>query len=273
VNLETGGSSTIAVRVHRFATSGGDARPPRTVVSGHVVEGAGVPGLVDSAVLTVYEGRAGAALEEGSIVPANSADTIAIPATLVPHLQAVLATVAGLSIVDALTVELGDRCVVSGTTGLARLTALVAGWAGAWPIMLTPGSAPPPPAGVEHVLVDDLEAALATLSARLQESPSVVAIELTGLAAMVDLLLQSAPMFARLLFAGDARQPLTIDFYTNVHRKGLLLQSMAIDLPDFVASPRDGEGSRRLTRALGLLSRPDRLAACQAAFATSPPSA
>jgi hypothetical protein len=59
--------------------------------------------------------------------------------------------------------------------------------------------------------------------------------------------------------AGTSREPLTIDYYVNVHRKGLRLVSAALDEP---SSGLAAEIAARLERATRLLARPARLQAC-----------
>jgi hypothetical protein len=102
------------------------------------------------------------------------------------------------------------------------------------------------------------------LVARIGARPGVAATDLSGRAEYVDLLLATLPTFARVMFAGPAREQLTIDFYQNVHRKGLLLHSGTFDPSlEMVATP-DGQPAPRIVRAATLLTHPDRAAVCRA---------
>jgi hypothetical protein len=87
-----------------------------------------------------------------------------------------------------------------------------------------------------------------------------VAAELTGDPSLVDGLLEALPRSSGLMLAGPSRERLTVDYYANVHIKGLRLLSGTLDA-DSSAVMRDGRASR-LERTRRLLARPERAAAC-----------
>jgi hypothetical protein len=160
-----------------------------------------------------------------------------------------------LSVWDALALEIGDTAVVTDGHPWSRLCALVASWYGALPVLfLTTGS--DGPEGIVTVRVDDPAAAIKHLSATLAPTTGVAAVDLGGRADHIDLLLESLPRFSRLMLAGPPGESLTIDFYVNVHRRGLRLLSRVLD-------PRGGTGhapasAEHLARAQRLLANPRR---------------
>jgi hypothetical protein len=115
------------------------------------------------------------------------------------------------------------------------------------------------------------EIAPAALGARLKVRPGVAVAELSGRPDVVDLILEAIPMFTRVLFAGPPGDRLTVDFYVNVHRKGLLLRSSTLAPSASIAAPWAGEAGARLARAARFLTVPARLAECRVAL--EPPAA
>jgi hypothetical protein len=96
-------------------------------------------------------------------------------------------------------------------------------------------------------------------TARLVACPAVAVAELSGRSELVDLVLEAVPPSSRLLFAGVAREAVTLDYYSNLHRKGLRLVSGVLD-----TAPID---DLHLERARRLLARTERYAAASAALA------
>lgn len=168
---------------------------------------------------------------------------------------------------DTLALELGDVALVTSGNPHAELLAVVATWYGAQPVLRLSRATTPPPPGIEGFSFDDPQGAIKTLSGRLAGRPGVAAVDLSGRSDIVEVLLESLPTFSRLLLAGTAREPLTIDFYNNVHRKGLDLHSGVFD----PSLERDDDPicGPRLERAARLLQHPGRTDACRAAIAAS----
>ena len=72
-------------------------------------------------------------------------------------------------------------------------------------------------------------------------------MELSGRAEVLDILLEMMPRWSRLLLAGPAGQPVTIDFYKNVHRKGAVIAAMDVEagsIFDLVEGPPSEPRSR-----------------------------
>lgn len=173
------------------------------------------------------------------------------------EMEMVAAVARALWVWDTLDLELGDMVVVTGSSRQARLVALVATWYGPAQVLLVTDDQSSAPAGVTaHPMLAGAEET-GSLSARLGERPGVAAAELSGRTDTIDALLESIPRFSRLLLAGEAREPVTIDYYNNVHRKGVRLVSAVLaneeGLPGHAA---------RVERAQRLLARPARRQAC-----------
>jgi hypothetical protein len=168
---------------------------------------------------------------------------------------------------DTMDLELGEMAVVTGGSRESRLIALVATWYGPAQVLFVTGDASAAPAGVAaHPLLAGAEETGA-LSARLGERPGVAAAELSGRTDTIDALLESIPRFSRLMLAGDSREPVTIDYYNNVHRKGVRLVSAVLHNEDGFPGH-----AARAERARRLLARPARRQACLDALAWPRPA-
>jgi hypothetical protein len=160
---------------------------------------------------------------------------------------------------DSVGLELGEVALVTDGHRWSRLAAVVATWYGAIPILFitaTPGEVAP---GVTAVASTGSEKEARDLAAMVRGRPGIAAAELSGTAAMVDLLLEALPRGSRVIIAGNAREPLTIDYYLNVHIKGVSLTSGILD-----ATPSDAAIDVRAQR---LLAQPAFSAACRTALA------
>lgn len=158
---------------------------------------------------------------------------------------------------DLLGLEIGSAAAVTPGQPWQGLLTLVAGWYGAVPVL--PGEAGGPAAIAD---LSDPDAS-SHLRRALSSFPAVAAVDLSGRADVVDILLEAIPRSARVLFAGPRHERLTIDYYVNVHRKGLLLASTV--LSPLRAFEDDATTSALVGRACRLLGNPGRAAACTAA--------
>lgn len=131
---------------------------------------------------------------------------------------------------DRLQLELGEAAVYTGDDGFADLVGQVAIWRGGSPVIRLdndPERAPLPMG--ERQLMSDPEEALRQLRKRIQDKPGFTAIDLSGRPETIDLLLEAVPRWGRVMLAGRTLKPLTVDFYNNIHRKGVLLVSGIFD--------------------------------------------
>jgi hypothetical protein len=181
-----------------------------------------------------------------------------------------LAVAEALAVWDALALEIGETAVVTDGHPWSRLCALVASWYGTLPVIfVTDGR--DGPEGSSTLRTDDSSAAVKKLEAALGDKPGVAALDLSGRADHVDLLFEALPRFSRLMLAGPSRDTFTIDFYVNVHRRGLRLLSRVLD-PDAVMRDRTAPSAEYLARAGRLLANPRLNEACHAAVGSLPQS-
>jgi hypothetical protein len=194
--------------------------------------------------------------------PVEQPRSSAADVSLLEPLSAVLA------LWDRLDLEIGDTAVVTDGHRWSQLAALVAVWYGALPVLLltrTPGEVIPGVTNLVRTGTDEDARGLATL---LRDRPGVAAAELTGEPGTVDVILEAMPSAARVMLAGEVGDRLTIDFYSNVHLKGLRLLSGRL-APSVVGPPgtADHHLSRRVTQ---LLTRPGVAVACRALLFSEP---
>lgn len=131
---------------------------------------------------------------------------------------------------DRLQLELGEAAVYTEGDGFADLVGQVAIWRGGCPVIrLGKDSGRTPLDRGECQVMSDPEEALRQLKKRIQNKPGFAAIDLSGRPETIDLLLEVVPRWGRVMLAGRTRQPLTVDFYNNVHRKGVLLLASIFD--------------------------------------------
>jgi threonine dehydrogenase-like Zn-dependent dehydrogenase len=107
---------------------------------------------------------------------------------------------------DELGLELGEAALIAGDGPTARIFATAAGYRGACPVVQVGADGKGLPGAEE-----------------LAGMAGVAAVDLSGRADTVDALLEALPEGARLMLAGDDSEPQTIDYYGNIHRKGVHL--------------------------------------------------
>lgn len=237
---------TMTVQIEHVGLPWGSAAP------GYVV------GVYDGSSAHGARGRVLAPLD--ALPELDAAKAIDLPADL-PADTALLVPLLGeaLRAWDLLSLEMGTAAVVTQGLPWSPLFALVARWYGAVPLVV--GSAGEgDQAGA--IVASDVDA-VARFAKTLSEFPAVAAIELSGRADTVDLLLEAVPRYARVLFAGPRHDRLTIDYYVNVHRKGMHLASTVLSSMRMFSG---GEANAHLVRrACRLLANRARAAACKEA--------
>lgn len=146
--------------------------------------------------------------------------------------EALLAPALGLALSfwDRLSLELGEVAIYTEGGPFSDLVGQVAVWRGGCPVIkLCDTSNPAPQSPAETQFLNDPEEVVHKLRARTKDKPGFAGIDLNGRPEIIDLLLEVVPRWGRLLLAGQTRQPLTVDFYNNVHRKGVLLVTSVFD--------------------------------------------
>jgi threonine dehydrogenase-like Zn-dependent dehydrogenase len=161
----------------------------------------------------------------------NESQCVAVPPT-VEASAALLAPPLGLALWmwDRLRLELGELAVYTDGDAFAPLVGQVALWRGGCPVVrLSAGVDHASRAGIDSLSMSDPEAAARELRNRINANPGFAAIDLSGRPEIIDLLFEVMPRWGRMMLAGGTREPLTIDFYNNVHRKGMLLLTGLFD--------------------------------------------
>ena len=200
---------------------------------------------------------------DGGRITGDPAAFVPLPDSTSPEIGMMIPLVVeALRVWDSLQLEIGAAAIVTQARPWAALFEVVATWYGAFPIRVGPGGIDGPSGGEGD--------AVAVLAKTLARYPLVCAVELTGRADVVDVVLEAIPASSRVCFAGPRQDRFTIDYYVNVHRKGLLLGSTHLaSVRLFVAEHRD---PAIVARASRLLASPARAEACRAAIeaATQP---
>lgn len=153
-----------------------------------------------------------------------------------------------------LGLELGDAAVWTGTSELSKLAGDVALWSGACPGVQLADGTPAAPTSSRVVDWNNPEKAMSTLVALGERRPGFAALELTGRAEVIDILLEAMPRWGRLLLAGPAGQPVTLDFYKNIHRKGIVLTSTTLDVSLLFDAQRGAPIRNEMERAAAVLT-------------------
>jgi hypothetical protein len=165
---------------------------------------------------------------------------------------------------DQLKLELGDVALVSGDDAFAALIAQAAVWRGGCPVIRVSAAGAPPAAGAIDVMsIADPEVTARDLRARIAGKPGFAAVELTGRASAIDVLFEIMPRWGRMMLAGGARETLTIDFYNNVHRKGMLLLTGVVEP---ARALDESWGPAYLRAAFRFLTSSEHAAACASLF-------
>jgi hypothetical protein len=199
----------------------------------------------------------------GSDVEAAASDCLTLPAALDPGIAVLVPPVAAsLALWETLRLELGDAAVWTSGAPLSALVGQAALWRGACPgIELgAESSGALDPRQIEHVELRDSEAASARLTQLVAVRPGFAAVDLSGRADVIDVLLEVIPRWGRLLLAGPAGTPVTIDYYRNVHRKGIVLATTTLE-PSRVFDLHSDVRSQ-VARACAVLGNPRMAAQC-----------
>jgi threonine dehydrogenase-like Zn-dependent dehydrogenase len=147
---------------------------------------------------------------------------------------------------DLLDLEIGSAAVVTQGSPWSGLLAAAARCYGAVPVLVGSAGA----AGGSAIDVADVDA-VTRFAATLSGFPAVCVVELSGRAEVVDVVLEAVPLYARVLFAGPRGDRLTIDYYVNVHRKGMHLKSTVLSPGRLLnVDQADRQRTRRACRLL-----------------------
>jgi NADPH:quinone reductase-like Zn-dependent oxidoreductase len=168
--------------------------------------------------------------EHASVVQISESICVPVAASLdVAQALALPALAAALSIWESLHLALGEAAVFTSGGALSTLAGQVALWRGGCPVVeLGPAGAGATP-DIMRIDWTDPEKAARQLIEATDNRPGFAAVEFSGRAEILDVLLEMMPRWSRLLLAGPAGEPVTIDFYRNVHRKGAVIAALDVD--------------------------------------------
>jgi len=174
-------------------------------------------------------------------------------AMCVPALALALATC------DAADLELGE--MVAYTSGAAHesFVARVAQWRtvrDAIRLRLHDDTSVCPP-GVRDVDGTDPQRALDLIRAAANSAPGFAAIVLGPQPEALDVLLEAMPMWGRLIIGSASSAPATIDFYNNIHRKGVRVASVPSSTRFIFDAPARPDRTALIERAIRILTCDD----------------
>lgn len=169
---------------------------------------------------------------EGSEIVLHNDQCIAVPPSLGSE-EALLGPplAVALSVWDQLHLELGEAAVYTDGNPLSNLVGQVAIWRGGCPVVkLQMDSDGQVQDGVERIdLMMDPDEIVNRIKGRIVGKAGVGAVDLSGRPETIEMLLDVMPRWGRLMIAGRTQQLLTVDFYNDVHRKGLLFSCRSLD--------------------------------------------
>jgi hypothetical protein len=172
---------------------------------------------------------------------------------------------------DRLNLELGELAIYTEGSPFSPLVAQAALWRGGCPVIgLASGESRVAPPGVDFVSLSDPEVTGRELRARIAATPGFAAVDLSGRPDVIDVLFEVMPRWGRMMLAGSTRDRLTIDFYNNVHRKGMLLLTGVFDPARAFDEPW---GEAFLQRACRLLENREIAALCATLLEAAPSAA
>lgn len=193
----------------------------------------------------------------GADVAVSSAECFPLPPGMDVNLAILVPALAtALALWERVGLELGEAAATTAGHPLSRLVADLAQRRGAVPsVMLGPaGDASEAADGIQPIDWTDPDDATRQLTQIVGKAPGFAAVDLSGRAEIIDVLLEVMPRFGRLVLAGPPGTPTTVDFYKNVHRKGVVIASTPLE-PSAVVSETEGRDIRaQIPRATAILS-------------------
>jgi len=190
---------------------------------------------------------------------------VPVPPTITPDAALaapMLATM--LAVWEELHLELGEIAVVTGNGVLSSIAAVAATICGALPVVRLGREVAQHGPSLPWVSVrsDESESCLEQLRGIMSDGYGVAAVDLSGQAGVLDLLFESLPRYSRLMLAGRRSQPATIDYYNNIHRKGVLVLTRNLDPAAHLDAPPGNGVEDYLRRAFVLLEDGDTARRC-----------
>src|SRR5262245_47065106 len=118
--------------------------------------------------------------------------------------------------------ELGEAALHTEAGPFGEIVGLLAAWHGATPVVKLTASETNVE-GDDCVTPDDSRTAVERIRTMTAAAPGVAAVDLSGAGHAIAVLLEALPRRGRLLLAAPCAEPFTTAFYTDIHRKGVVV--------------------------------------------------
>lgn len=127
---------------------------------------------------------------------------------------------------ERLNLEIGEIALVSGDNAFSCFFAQAARLYGALPVFQL-GNDLKDFQGIDNIEInrDEPLATIELLRNRIQDKTGFAAIDLSGKPEIIDVIFEVLPKWGKLMLLKQTKYPLTIDYYNNLHRKGIYMLS------------------------------------------------
>lgn len=157
---------------------------------------------------------------------------------------------------EQLQLELGEAAVYTADSPFQHFLGEAALLRGALQVIqLGHASGYTPPKQVQVLTIDESGSLIAQLKGRLADSVGGAAIDVSGKAEVTDVIFETLPRWGRLMLAAHRTSPINIDFYNNVHRKGIDLRACSFDPLQVFETALRVDDDVFVRRAMALLMR------------------
>lgn len=157
---------------------------------------------------------------------------------------------------DQMQLEIGEAAVYTAESPFQHFLGEAALLRGALPVIQL-GSSPTyqAPSHAQVLNIGESSALLTELKDRLAECVGVASIDASGKAEVTDVIFETLPRWGRLLLAAHRPAPINIDFYNNVHRKGIDMRGCSLDPLQVFDPALRANYDPCVVRAIALLTR------------------
>lgn len=160
---------------------------------------------------------------------------------------------AALQMADDSNLELGTTIVVCGDCTVSRLMGEIAKWWTPERINIRANEDNDSVEPFSHVLHIADEHVQDSLTSMLSGAQSVSFVDFSGNPDAWNVMLESAPYWSRFVANARCQQPMTIDFYNDVHRKGATIVGRQMTCEKIYGPSSDLYAKEHLRRAVQIL--------------------
>jgi hypothetical protein len=154
-------------------------------------------------------------------------EIIVLPENIETSLLHLILTLAfALFNLQKMKLELGETVLISGDSYTAKIFAKTALFNGALKVIqLGNNSIKSENVNFIPFLKEDPDKSIKEVLDLMENSKGFIAVDLSGDPNIIDIILEIIPVWGRLLFAHAHTKNITVDYYNNLHRKGILTYS------------------------------------------------